>query len=235
MGPSEFFIFLKQWRDLNKLPTFNSWPKYVHFGGDMWGGIKKLYEYTASNNFEYETSFFFVEGDVFNTPPFKGEKDKVSARHDFSVKYVPKSGEYYEKQVIMDDKVVKKEAVKAKNLPKEIRLGYLFNVHSHPVHKIMTRSGEVETYGFFSGTDINSLLYGSAVISGLVTDEFWLVAKTDRTISQIGEVGMEMLQRVSNQAYSGDKYLEDVIRKEMVNWGLVFYRARFGQTLTRII
>ena len=73
------------------------------------------------------------------------------------------------------------------------------------------------------------------MVAGLVTDEFWLAAKTDRAIKQIGEVGSEMLQNVSNQAYAGDKYLEDVIRSQMQNWGLVFYRAKFGQVLKRVI
>lgn len=235
MNHHEFFEFLKKWRDYKKYPPAIAWPREIIWGGAFWTNIKKLYDNTAVNNFEYETSFFYAEGNIVGTDPYKGERTSVKAGHNLNIKFIPKSGGYYDKQTLLDDKVIKLESVKAEKIPKEFKLGFLFNAHSHPVHYLGDPENPIKTYGFFSDTDINSLLYGENMVAGLVTDEFWLAAKTDRAIKQIGEVGSEMLQNVSNQAYAGDKYLEDVIRSQMQNWGLVFYRAKFGQVLKRVI
>ncbi|KXK08360.1 MAG: hypothetical protein UZ20_WS6002000889 [candidate division WS6 bacterium OLB21] len=69
---------------------------------------------------------------------------------------------------------------------------------------------------------------------GLVTSEFWLCCKTDRVISEVGTVGEEMLMRITEEAYSGNSFLNDVIRTEMKNWGLIFYRGEFNGKLIRI-
>ncbi len=271
MQPSEFFEFIKKWKDLGKYPPSGSWPMTINFGKDVWDPITKLYKYTKSNNYEYETSFFFADGDIVTTPPFKGERTQVNAKHKLKVEYVPSSGDFFDKLIFLDDKVVKKIPIKKSNLPKNIKAGYLFNVHTHPVHYLDKRTGGkydvsldmqdskpknvigkfkelffgnsfdpsnldyvVKTYGFFSDTDIRSLISSNAIVSGLVTEEFWLACKTDKTISQIETNGEEMLQRISNSAYSGDKYLEDLILKEMQNWGIVFYRGRFGSSIRRV-
>ncbi len=231
----QFFEFLQKWKKFNKVPPASGWPSEISLGKDFWDGVIRLYKYTASNNHEYETSFFFVDGKTISTPPLKGEKSSVTSKHQLNVKYVPKDKYYYEKQIIIDGKILQKESVRINRLPKKIDLGFLFNVHSHPAHYLDQGGQRIKTYSFFSATDINSLIHSSSILSGLVTDEFWLVCKTDKTISRIGEVGMEMLQRISNKAYSGDKYLEDIISKEMKDWGLIFYKARFNSILKRVI
>lgn len=275
MTSGEFFEFLKRYRESKTYPNSASWPASITLNSDAWNGISKLYKYTTKHDREYETSFFFADGDVVNTPPFKGEKSSVVSSHSMDVKFVPKDkdGKYYEKQILLDGSISKRISVKREKLPKKIQAGFLFNVHSHPIHYLDSRTGMpynpaldpesssfrkpglanflkvltgrykdprkenpnlTRTYGFFSDTDIRSLLASTGIVSGLVTDEFWLVGKTDKVVSQIGENGIQMLQNISNKAYAGDKYLEDVLKSEMAGWGLVFYRARFNQTLRRL-
>jgi|GEM_PF-3555621 len=233
MNHNQFFEFLKKWREYKKYPPASGWPSEIVWGGTFWKNIKRLHEFTASNNHEYETSFFYVEGDIISTVPFKGEKEQVVSRHRLKVEFVPAKGDFYNRQIIVDGKVIKSESIKQAKIPSKINAGFLFNAHSHPVHFLPDK--KTKTYGFFSAMDINSLISSGVMVSGLVTDEFWLVAKTDKVVSQIGEVGVEMLQNVSDQAYAGDKYLEDVIKNQMKDWGLVFYRTQFGHRLHRVI
>lgn len=240
MNHYEFFEFLKKWRELDKYPPASAWPKTISLGGaDFWSGLKRLYDRTLADNFEYESSLFFVEGNIFASEPFKGEQHSVSANHNLKVEYEKAYGEYYNRKTIIDGKVVKTEQMKPAQIPKEIKLGFFFNVHTHPVHYLNAGFGHTtnqnKTYGFFSDTDINSLLMSRSLLTCLVTDELWIAAKTDKAIKTIGTVGIQMLQNISNKAYSGDKFLEDTIKTEMKNWGLVFYRAKFNQSLQRII
>jgi hypothetical protein len=243
MNHSEFFDFLKKWRELGKYPPISSWPKTISLGSvDFWNNVKRLYDRTLADNFEYESSFFFVEGNILSSEPFKGEQYSVSANHSLRVEYEKAYGDYYNRKTIIDGKVAKTEPIKLAQIQKELKLGYFFNLHTHPVYYlnagISDGSGlqdQIKTYGFFSDTDINSLLMSNNLLTCLITDELWIAAKTDKVIQTIGTVGIEMLQNISHKAYSGDKYLEDTIKSEMKNWGLVFYRAKFGQSLQRVI
>ena len=231
----QFFEFLQKWRKFNKKPPASGWPSKIELGRDFWEGAIRLYKYTGSNNHEYETSFFFVDGEIISTPPFKGEESRVTASHSINVKFIPKDKYYYEKQIIADGKILKRKSVRVNKIPKKIELGFLFNMHSHPVHYLEQNGQRLKTYSFFSDVDINSLLRSNYLITALVTDELWLACKTDKVISSVGEVGSSMLQRISNRAYNGDKYLEDVITKEMKDWGLVFYRAKFNYPFRRVM
>ncbi|KXK25829.1 MAG: hypothetical protein TR69_WS6001001435 [candidate division WS6 bacterium OLB20] len=116
-------------------------------------------------------------------------------------------------------------------MPDRIESGFLFNVHTHPDH---TNSSGEKTYGFFSDVDITSLLGSNAYLMGLVTDEFWLACKTSSVIKQIGGVGQEMLMRITEETYESREFLADVVRREMKNWGLVFYRGTFSGRLEKI-
>ena len=187
----------------------------------------------------------------------------MNASHNMKLKYVPASGDYYQKQIIIDESLVSAKSVKKSQIPENIQTGFLFNVHSHPVHYLNKTTGKLvekdykadfeakgllakvkmlfkgfederandpnlaKTFSFYSDTDINSLLQTQMMISGLVTDEFWLACKTDRVINPLSEESVDVLQNISNKAYSGEDYLQDVV-SSLAPLGLVFYKARFG-------
>jgi hypothetical protein len=162
----------------------------------------------------------------------RGTHTQVTANHTLQVKYqVPANKKNYQRSIILDGKLISKQPVKPKKLPNQTEMGFLFNVHSHPIH--VNAFGE-KTYSFFSDTDIRTLIESEAIISGLVTDRFWLVCKTDQVISKIGEVGEELLREISDKAFAGEEYLDEIIRENMKRWGLVFYSAEFDKTLVRV-
>jgi hypothetical protein len=232
MRYNEFYKFLKKWKEFDKYPPKSGWPKQITLDSDAWDGIQRLYNLTQMDNYEYESSFFYVEGDTFITTPQRGTRENVTANHSLQVKYeVNKKRKLYYRNVIIDGKTVSKTAVKPEKLPKKTDIGFLFNIHTHPEH---VNYNDQVTYSFFSDTDIRSLLASSAMVTGLVTDSFWLAAKTDSVISQIGSVGEELLYEISEKAFAGEEYLDEIIRENMSRWGLVFYRGGFKKRLQRI-
>lgn len=267
----QFFEFLQNYRKQGANPGVVAWPEKIELGKDFWKGIKDIHKYTQRDNYEYETSFFFADGDIVNSLPLKGDKHSVSAKHTLNVKYEPAKDNYFYKKIIVDGRVVKQKSVKANNLPQKIEAGFLLNAHTHPVyyldkitnkiisfdeyrmqnrkndlkHRLMEFLGMYrvsadddpnlqKTYGFFSDTDINTFIHSSALLTGLVTNEFWLACKTDQSISQIGENGVQMLHEISKHTYSGEQYIESLIKEQMRDWGIVFYKADIGASLRKI-
>lgn len=228
----EFFHFLRKWREAKRFPPLTAWPKKIDLDKAGWEGVEKLNYLTGIDDHEYETSFFFMEGKTFLTTPLRGERHSVSANHSLEVKYsiLPKSKKY-ERRVYLDGKIISKGQIDSRSVRKQTEIGFLFNVHSHPKH--INFEGK-PTYSFFSDTDIRTLLGSQAMVSGLVTDEFWLVGKTDQVISQIGEIGENLLREISERAFAGEEYLDEIINENMARWGLVFYRAEFGKMLERV-
>lgn len=232
MNYSEFFKFLKKWRDAKRYPPLSVWPREISLDSKAWDGIQRVYNLTRMDGHEYETAFFFVDGDTFLTTPMRGSRDQVTASHSLQVKYeVDQKKRVYYRNVIIDNRVVAKSTIKPTQLNANTQVGYLFNIHTHPQH---LNSFEQTTYSFFSDTDIRTLLGSSALISGLVTDRFWLVGKTDKAISTVGEVGEDLLREISEKAFAGESYLDEIIRKNMSRWGLVFYTAEFKRGLVRV-
>ncbi len=229
----EFFKFLKKWREARRFPPSSGWPPTVTMDKKAWEGIEKVYNLTNIDNVEYETSFFYLEGETYQTTPLRGEKSRVVSNHTMQIKYeVDQRRRMYYRNVLLDGKRIDKKAMKPEKITKNPEFGFLFNIHTHPQH--LNYSGS-PTYGFFSDTDIRSLLSAEAMLSGLVTNKFWLVGKTDQVIQKIGGVGEDMLREISEKSYEGEEYLDDVIQTQMKDWGLVFYKAEFGKMLERVV
>ena len=62
-----------------------------------------------------------------------------------------------------------------------------------------------------------------------------MACKTDQVISRIGEVGEQMLANITMQSLQDNTMLEEVLKKEIQNWGLVIYRGQFNTRLVKII
>jgi len=229
---SEFFNYLKRWRTAKRYPPASAWPKEINLDRFGWEGINKLYHLTKLDLHEYETSFFYLDGETLITTPLRGTYEQVTSNHSLEVKYeIDQKKRIYYRNVIIDGKVSSRSAIKPEKLLKHSQVGFLYNVHTHPKH---INLGGQTTYSFFSDTDIRSLLKSDALVAGLITDSFWLVVKTDSVISQIGEVGVGLLHEISEHAFAGEAYLDDLIRKNMSRWGLVFYRGSFNSPLIRV-
>lgn len=230
---SEFVEFIKKWNKFGKYPPRTAWPMEVILDRRLWEDITRLHRYTDSTGYEYESSLFYIERETIISKPLKGNKDNVHAHHSLQVKYIPDNTNYrYERHIILDSRVIQKDYFAPDQVPKQIDSGFLFNMHTHPTH--LNNTGE-KVYTFFSPTDINSLLKINTLLTGLITDEFWLACKTERVISKIGSVGEEMLANITRQSLNDEAMLEQVLRKEIENWGLVIYKGNFNQTLKKVV
>lgn len=230
---SEFVEFIKKWNKYGKYPPRTAWPTEVILDRRLWENIISLHKYTDSTGYEYESSLFYIEREVIISKPLKGNKDNVHAHHSLQVKYMPDNRNYrYERHIILDSRVIQKDYFAPDRVPKQVDSGFLFNTHTHPTH--LNNTGE-KVYTFFSPTDINSLLKINSLLTGLITDEFWLACKTDQVISKIGGVGEGMLANITRQSLDDERMLEQVLRQEIQNWGLVIYRGNFNQTLRKVI
>ncbi|MCA9380078.1 hypothetical protein KC675_02760 [Candidatus Dojkabacteria bacterium] len=230
---TEFVEFIKKWNKYGKYPPRSAWPEEIVLDRHLWEDIVRLHRFTDSTGYEYESSLFYIEKETIISKPLKGNKDNVHAHHSMQVKYVPDNKNYkYERQIILDSRIIQKDYFAPDQLPKQVDSGFLFNMHTHPTHLNNTGS---KVYTFFSPTDINSLLKINTLLTGLITDEFWIACKTDQIISKIGEVGEEMLSNITRQSVDDETLLETVLKKEIQNWGLVIYRGDFNRTLKKII
>ncbi len=233
MNFTEFTEFIKKWNKFGKYPPRSAWPQEVLLDRKLWEDIVRLHRYTDSSGYEYESSLFYIEREIIISKPLKGNKDNVHAHHSLQVKYLPDNTNHrYERQIILDSRVIQKDYFAPDQLPKQIDSGFLLNMHTHPTHLNNTGS---KMYTFFSPTDINSLLGIKTLLSGLITNEFWLACKTDQVISRIGEVGEQMLANITMQSLQDKNMLEEVLKKEIQNWGLVIYRGQFNTRLVKII
>lgn len=229
MKYSEFISLLEGSLLSGTLPKMSQWPVTIELSKEFRELMQKIFDSTSLTGNEHEVSIFYIDGDILASSMLKGEKNKVEVNHNVNLAYIPQNNGKYEKQIYIDHKVVKK--YKVDKVPSKQVIKYLMNVHSHPKFKDL--SGK-DNYSFFSVTDIENFINSTLPVVGLVTDRLWLACKTEKTIKKVGTVGEEMVYFVTEGAYKGSDNIEELVLKEMKNWGIVFYCADFKEKLTRI-
>lgn len=226
----EFFQFISKWRSSRRFPGTDIWPNTVILGTKTWDYFKSLKKLTDHDAREYAISLFYIDRDVFATEIVKGTEGNVVSKHKLEVEIRDKGANSFERIFYIDGKKIKADFGKSELL-KQANAGFLFNVHTHPAEN--RRDGS-RFYSFFSTTDINSLLASQMYMTGLVTDNFWLCCRTDTSVRSVGEIGDRLLTDISKGSFEENADLMELIKEKMQNWGLVFYKASFDQTLTRI-
>lgn len=222
---------LSKFQSFDRLPNSYFWPYNIYVSKEIWEIIKKLRKWTDSVNTEYASTILNIDNQIIATPFTKGDATSVTSFHSIQLKYVPYSQTGLKKEIYIDDKLQTISSINITQKPKKSTIQTVFNIHSHPTY--INQEGQ-KTYSFFSPVDINTLIHTNQVMMGVVTDMFWLVCKTDKTIKTIGQNGVDMLYKISNTAFSGEKFLDNVIKQEMKDWGLVFYKAEFSKPLQKI-
>jgi hypothetical protein len=226
MNITELHTFLEKWRSLGALPTASGWPSSLYLSPDVWQKFKELMSHTRGDGHEYAVNLFYVDGEIIVTPYTKGDRESVNTRDSIEVKFDPKNNKYYEKQIYINSKLLKRNTVEASKVPKKLEISYLFNVHTHPIQK--------DNYSFFSDTDMRTFLASSAMSMGLLTDQLWLIGKTNSSLKLVGGNGVEMLYNVSNKIFAGENNIDSLVRESFKDWGLVFYRATAGNNLHKL-
>jgi hypothetical protein len=230
--PIKDFYYLKKkiiyWNENQIYPADYELPYAIRFSSHFWQRIKEIYRYTKGDEHERAINIWWGDGDVVVTDSLRGERSRVNIpKQKVRVSYKPisNSSSYARKIIEVNGKVYLKKSVPLSTLKnkKKIEVQFLFNMHTHPPHK--KPEGEV-FYSFFSDTDIKSFVTSSAAVTGLVTDELWILAKTGGTPTRKSVIGdrrinLEYLTEELNiKAYNG-KFGKAVIsqnnKKEMLD------------------
>src|SRR5690606_24464834 len=100
-----------------------------------WDGVERVYKLTRMDEHEYETSFFYLEGETLQTTPLRGSRNQVSAQHTLQLKYqIDSAKRVYNRHVFLDNKLIHKQPIPPEKISRETEIGFLFNIHSHPQH-----------------------------------------------------------------------------------------------------
>lgn len=153
---------LMNWNQGGYYPSYSDLPEKISLPDDFWKRVEELHRLTVGDNHERAISVFWGDGDLILSSVVRGTESSVQTKGEVSIKYEPtRRTEYYEKIVTIDGKVYSKREVYYKHLPKKIELKYLFNMHTHPVHKV--GDGQ-DFYTFFSKQDWIRCLHQAALL-----------------------------------------------------------------------
>lgn len=164
----------------NIYPFSFNFPEAIDFPYDFWSELKRIFRNTRSDGLERAFSVFWADGEVIFTEVNTGTDKMVKSGGSISVKYShhPTKKDYARKELFVDEKMIKKRDIYYKSVPKTLDVQYLFNIHTHPIHK--NEKGDIY-YNFFSAQDIKSLISSKAILTGLITDKVWILIRSDKT------------------------------------------------------
>ncbi len=167
-------------RKSNIYPYQDNLPQAISFPYDFWKDLIKIYRRTDKDGLERAFSIFWADGEILFTEVKTGTDRMVKSGGTIQVKYShhPTRQGYARKELYIDEKLAKRKDVYFKNVPRSLEVQYLFNIHTHPKH---TKENVNPYYNFFSAQDIKSLISSKAIMTGLVTNKFWLLVRTNKT------------------------------------------------------
>lgn len=192
---TSFFSFYQnivRWRNAKVYPSSFNLPEAISFPESFWKDIIKIFKMTNSDGLERAISVWYADGDLMVTSATKGSESSVTTRDSLSIKYIPHPTRrgYYRKEVYVNKRMERREDIFHEKVPKKIDITYLFNMHTHPKH--LLDDGSV-VYSFFSPQDIRSLIGSGAIITGLVTDKVWFLARSSGTPNHMPYVDTDVL------------------------------------------
>lgn len=224
---------MTKWRTDSVYPALYDLPDAFSFPDYFWKRVINLYKSTKSDGHERAISVFWVDGELVLTEVIRGSTSSVQSKNEIAVTYDPilKSGkyDYFRRKITIDGKKYSEKEVYHKKVPKKLESPiYLFNMHTHPPHGLdggfAPTQFEISNklagdyvgnsgYGYWSAQDIKSLLTSGAIITGLVTDVFYLLVRSNQTPTSSEDLI--------------DSIISDSYLKEQLKLGV--YAGRFGE------
>jgi len=194
--------------------------------------------YEGSTGWEYSMMMGFFHSKFYyskyqNSKSYEHVNSSHSFRYDDHFNF---ESQECRDDVIMDEKIIdtiewpNTEALKKRN--ELMRNGlyqpiFICNFHTHPLSLYPTLKKGI--YTFFSPTDVSSFFSSNIYMTGLVTDQLWMMGKTSSSNipshSDLAEVTKTELYEPEN--------LESKAGEVMRNYGIVLYTAKFGGSLHR--
>jgi len=222
----QFSQFILRYQNKSYKPHSHEYPSTISFSSQVWDVLKRVHRHTSQFNYEHSVLLFDVDGDTFSTNIKKGSKISVSIQSNIQLRYIPKKEHYFEKQILIDYKIVKRTTIKEKDIIKNPKITPLMIIHSHPV----TEDESGKHSSFFSDQDFQSFVSSKLLCTGLVTDEFVLACKHTKTPLVLTDKMKNALAQ-THRNYSQNKELSLEILEEL---RVTLYRADFGKKLVRI-
>ncbi len=192
---------MTKWRTNGVYPSLSELPQAFSFPDYFWKKVINLYKSTKSDGHERAISVFWVDGELVLTEVVRGGTSSVQSKNEIVVTYEPilRSGkyDYFSRKITIDGKTYSEKEVYHKKVPKKLESPiYLFNMHTHPPHGLDTgyQKTSFDTgnklagdyvgnsgYGYWSAQDVRSLIVSGAIITGLITDVFYLLVRSNQT------------------------------------------------------
>ncbi|MEA3357303.1 MAG: hypothetical protein U9Q67_02615 [Patescibacteria group bacterium] len=195
-------------------PGYSVLPQAISFSSDFWARIKEIYRHTTADKHERAVTIWWAGGEVILADSIRGQESKVNIpKQQIRLEYKRTSNPANAERVVtLNGKIVSKRNVSWAKVPKreKLRVQYLFNMHTHPPH--------TQGYSFFSLTDIKSFIKSSASITGLITDELWILMKTSLT--------PKVLQNIEESDINVH-YLKNTLRMRV-------YKGEFGKSVITV-
>lgn len=218
----------------------------------FWEKIEQLRKYTDSTaerfskehqdstGWEYEMMMVYVDNKFYySAVSTSREYTQVSSKH--SIKIDP---DFDSKNLVLVDKImiddkqvgnityrgkdeIDKREAKVKN--GNYDMGFVCHFHSHP--QVQVNGLDKRIYTFFSPTDINSLLYSSTPLMGLVTDRVWLLVKPQT--NNLAPTPQELHDITRTEANQPEQ-LEMKAAELMNRYGWTLYVASFKGSFKKI-
>ncbi len=231
MYQAEFIKFLSKWKTAGRYPESAVLPKTITFGPEFWRAVKSAESETKLNGVEFGFSIFALGEKLFFSDLQKGTSDKITTTHKILVSSKQIDVGTAERKTEIDSRTVATERVSITDAAKSPRIDFLFNLHTHPAHKVM---GE-NRYGFYSETDIATFISNELEVIGLVTDKLWLILKTAGIVRTPGPGIPELLQNLNNLQNLPGNSFEELLKKAEQQLGFAFYTGSLESMLHRAV
>lgn len=213
---------VRSWQDTNYMPLWSALPPQFTLSQEFWEKIMQIHRYTEQDGKEHAISVWSIYKQIIITDITRGSESKVTTNDRVQVKFeVIKGKQAYTRLVFVNGKEYERTTIQVDKMPrnqKEAEMRYLFNVHTHPPHKVANMVETKTYYSYFSQTDINSLMTSSAVMTGLVTDKLTFLIKTRNTPQGHG---------LKEGEHPNEDYIRDTLR-------IAEYEADFTSKLFRL-
>ncbi|MCK9369075.1 hypothetical protein M0R04_03885 [Candidatus Dojkabacteria bacterium] len=167
---------LSTWQKSGHIPYESELPHEISFEPSFWKRVNQIRVETKNDNHERAFSVFMADNELILTENVKGTTKSVSSNNTVSVRYIHGKKEgCLTREIYVDSSLYSSNEVYYKNVPKQISVSYLFNIHTHPEFK------ETKTYGYFSLVDINSFVNSKALVTGMIGEKFNLLMKSNKS------------------------------------------------------
>jgi hypothetical protein len=198
---------MRSWQDSKYMPLWSTLPKQFRLSDDFWEKVMQIHRYTEQDGKEHAISVWSIYKQIIITEITRGSESAVTTNDHIQVKFEAIKGKQaFTRFLYVNDKERERATIPFEKMPrnpKEAEMRYLFNVHTHPPHRVSNMIESKTYYSYFSQTDINSLLTTTAVVTGLVTDKITFLFKTRNTPKEHG-LGVGV--------HPDEAYIRDILR-----------------------